>query len=84
MASPTPVLSVDSGGVADRVRASGAGALYAPGDAGACAEAAIALFRGDLRVLGATARAFAERHHSWRSAFEGIIETYRTVLAENR
>jgi alpha-1,6-mannosyltransferase len=84
MASGTPVLAVDSGGVADRVRASGAGALYAPGDAGACAEAAIALFRGDLRSLGATARAFAERHHSWQSAFEGIFETYRTVLAANR
>jgi alpha-1,6-mannosyltransferase len=82
MASGTPVLSVDSGGVADRVRASGAGALYVPGDAAACAEAAISLFRGDLRTLGMTARSFAERQHSWRAAFQGIVDVYREVLSE--
>jgi alpha-1,6-mannosyltransferase len=81
MASGTPVLSVDAGGVADRVRASGAGILYAAGNAGACAEAAVTILRADLRVLGAIARAYAERHHSWRRAFEGIFDTYRRVLA---
>jgi hypothetical protein len=59
---------------------SGAGALYAVGDAGACAEAAITLLRSDLHRLGQTARAFAEQHHSWRRAFDGIFETYRRVL----
>jgi len=82
MASGTPVLSVDAGGVADRVRASGAGALYPAGDVGACAEAAVALLSGDLRRLGATARAFAEQHHSWRAAFRGIFDIYRGVLAD--
>jgi alpha-1,6-mannosyltransferase len=80
MACGTPVLSVDAGGAADRVQVSGAGALYAVGDAGACAEAAITLLRSDLHRLGQTARAFAEQHHSWRRAFDGIFETYRRVL----
>ena len=57
MAAGIPVLSVDRGGVADRIRDSGAGALYPAGDSPALAEAAIRLFRGDLRTLGQTARA---------------------------
>jgi alpha-1,6-mannosyltransferase len=83
MASGTPVLSVDTGGVADRVRSSGAGVLYAAGDAIACAEAAISLLRGDLRVLGATARAYAEQHHSWRRALDDIFAIYRRIIAES-
>ncbi|MDX2122512.1 MAG: glycosyltransferase, partial [Gemmatimonadota bacterium] len=82
MATGTPVLSVDAGGVPERVRASGAGALYAEGDAGACAEAALTLLRGDRQGLGGAARAYAERHHSWRAAFDGITGVYRRVLAE--
>lgn len=81
MASGLPVLSVDAGGVADRVRASGAGALYAPADIAACIEAATSLLRGDPAALGRSARAFAERHHGYRQAFEGIFSVYRTVLA---
>lgn len=80
MAAGLPVLSVEAGGVADRVRASGAGALYTPGDPGACATAATELLRGDLRSLGLTARAFAERHHSWDAAFDGIFAAYRALL----
>jgi alpha-1,6-mannosyltransferase len=80
MAAGLPVLSVDAGGVADRVRDSGAGALYAPGDVGACATAATELFRGDIRGLGRTAREFAERHHSWDAAFDGIVGVYRSLL----
>jgi alpha-1,6-mannosyltransferase len=82
MASGTPVLSVDQGGVADRVRRSGAGALYAAGDPVACVEAAVALLRSDLGALGSVARSFTERHHSWRAAFDGIFRTYRTLLAQ--
>lgn len=82
MASGLPVLSVDAGGVADRVRESGAGALYAPGDPAACAEAAITLLRGDPAALGRSARAFAERHHGYRQAFDGIVAVYREVLAQ--
>jgi alpha-1,6-mannosyltransferase len=81
MAAGLPVLSVDAGGVADRVRASGAGALYSPGNPGACATAATELLRGDLKSLGLIARAFAERHHSWDTAFDGIFAAYRALLA---
>jgi alpha-1,6-mannosyltransferase len=84
MASGLPVLSVDAGGVADRVRASGAGALYAPGDVHACIEAATSLLRGDLAALGRTARAFAERHHGYRQAFDQIFEVYRQILTTSR
>lgn len=80
MAAGTPVLSVSAGGVADRVRASGNGALYPLGDVGACAEAAIALLGSDLREMGAAARAYAERHHSWRVAFDGIFSIYDRLL----
>ncbi|MEO8635871.1 MAG: glycosyltransferase [Gemmatimonadales bacterium] len=79
MASGAPVLSVDAGAVAERVRLSGAGALYAPGDSGAFAEAAITLLRGDLHRLGQTARGYAELHHDWRTAFEGIVRVYRQL-----
>jgi alpha-1,6-mannosyltransferase len=79
LATGTPVLSVDDGAVAERVRLSGAGALYAPGDAGAFAEAAITLLRGDLRRLGQTAREYAERHHDWHAAFDGIVRVYRQL-----
>jgi alpha-1,6-mannosyltransferase len=83
MASGLPVLSVDAGGVADRVRESGAGALYAIADVQACVEAATSLLRGDLAALGRTARAFAERRHGYRQAFDGIFEVYRKVLASS-
>lgn len=81
MASGTPVLAVDAGGVADRVRSSGAGAVYALGDPAACAEAATAMLAGDLPGLGKAARAFAERQHSWSSALDGIFNVYRRLLA---
>lgn len=83
MASGVPVLSVDSGGVADRVRQSGAGALYAPGDLEACVHAAVSLFEGDLAALGRTARDFAERYHGWATAFDGITDVYRRILGRS-
>lgn len=84
MASGLPVLSVDSGGVADRVRQSGAGALYALGDAAACARAACDVIDGNPAALGQQARLFAERHHSWSTAFDGITEVYRQILGQSR
>ena len=84
MATGTPVLSVEAGGVADRVRASGAGALYAVGDTNACAEAALTLLRGGRQALGQVARGFAERHHAWDQAFDGIFAVYRSLLASGR
>jgi alpha-1,6-mannosyltransferase len=80
MASGLPVLSVDSGGVADRVHASGTGAVYPPFDATGCAASAIRLIDGDLAALGRSARRFAEQHHSWTTAFDGITSVYRQIL----
>ena len=80
MAAGIPVLSVDQGGVADRIRASRAGALYPAGDSGGFAQQAIGLLQGDLRTLGRTARAYAEQHHSWGAGFGRIFEVYREIL----
>jgi alpha-1,6-mannosyltransferase len=80
MASGLPVLSVDRGGVADRVHRSRAGRVYPPFDVSECAAAAIGLIDGDLATLGRTARRFAEEHHSWTAAFDGIVAVYRQIL----
>ncbi len=84
MAAGTPVLSVASGGVADRVRASGNGALYPAGDWHACAEAAITLLQTQQGPLRLTARAFAEREHSWQVAFDRIFAVYDRLLERGR
>ncbi|HWA16476.1 MAG TPA: glycosyltransferase [Gemmatimonadales bacterium] len=80
MASGLPVLSVDSGGVADRVHASCVGRVYPPFDVTECATAATGLIEDDLVGLGRRARAFAEQHHSWTTAFDGITSVYRRIL----
>ncbi|HET7025173.1 MAG TPA: glycosyltransferase [Gemmatimonadales bacterium] len=81
LASGVPVLSAGEGGVAEKVIASGAGALYPPGDVAACATQAVALFGSDLQALGDRGRAFAERHHSWTTALDTMFAEYRRVLA---
>ena len=81
MASGTPVLSVDSGGVAEQVHRSGAGAVYPLGDAAALAEGADVLLDADLAALGARARAFIETHHRWETVFDRIFGIYRQVAA---
>lgn len=82
MAAGVPVLSVDQGGVADRISASGAGALYPVGDSTGLAESAVRLFEGDLGALGRRARRYAEDHHSWSSAFDAIFRVYRAVARQ--
>ncbi len=81
LASGTPVLSADRGGVAEQIQASGAGATFAAGDPGSLSEAAIDLLDADLIALGARGRAYAEREHSWDGVFGRIFDIYRTVLA---
>jgi alpha-1,6-mannosyltransferase len=81
-ASGTPVLSADRGGVAEQLDRSGAGAVFASGDAGGLADAAVCLLRsGDLSRLGALGRAYAEREHSWNGVFDRIFDIYRRVVA---
>lgn len=82
MASGTPVLSVDAGGVAERIRRSGAGRLYPEGDRAGLAEAAVALLSGDRTGLGELARRYAERHHAWETAFDGVFAVYRDVIGQ--
>ncbi|HXE56508.1 MAG TPA: glycosyltransferase [Gemmatimonadales bacterium] len=79
-ASGTPVLTPDQGGVAERVRASGAGGLYPVGAVAELAETAIRLLQGDPAALGARGRSFAERHHSWDLVFDRIFDTYARLL----
>ena len=80
MACGTPVLSVDRGGVAEQVRASGAGGTYPFDSVDGLVAAAVALAERDLPALGASGRAFAEAHHSWDAACSALFATYRRVL----
>ncbi|MGH7655837.1 MAG: glycosyltransferase [Gemmatimonadaceae bacterium] len=79
LASGTPVLSADRGGISEQVAASGAGARFASGESGSLAEEAIALFRSDLSALGVMGRAYAETDHSWESVFDRIFALYDSV-----
>jgi alpha-1,6-mannosyltransferase len=81
LASGTPLLSADRGGVAETVRRSGAGATFASGDAGALADQAKALLLGDLAALGARGRRYAEADHGWDAVLDRIFDVYRGVLA---
>jgi alpha-1,6-mannosyltransferase len=80
LASGNPVLSVNQGGVAETVARSGAGMLYASGDADHLAEVAEQLLGSDLRSLGVRARRYAESHHSWNAVFDRLFSVYRRVL----
>ena len=80
MASGTPILSVDRGGVAERIEASGSGVLYPFNDPAGMTASAISLFRSDLTSLGVGGRRHAERHHSWDGAFAQLFATYRRLL----
>ncbi|HEY2850900.1 MAG TPA: glycosyltransferase [Gemmatimonadaceae bacterium] len=81
LASGTPVLSADRGGISEQVAASGAGARFVSGESGSLAEHAIALFRSDLAALGARGRAYAEKDHSWETVFGRIFALYDSVAA---
>ena len=80
LASGTPVLSADRGGISEQVEASGAGARFESGQAASLAATAVTLFRSDLTALGAKGRAYAEKDHSWESVFDRIFALYRTVV----
>jgi alpha-1,6-mannosyltransferase len=79
LASGTPVLSADRGGISEQVATSGAGACFESGDRRALADAAVRLLRSDLGALGVKGRAYAEHDHAWESVFDRIFALYRTV-----
>ncbi|HUF36286.1 MAG TPA: glycosyltransferase, partial [Gemmatimonadales bacterium] len=80
LASGVPILSVDQGGVAEAVRRSGAGRLYAAGDPAHFIEVAGGLLEGDLGALGATGRRYAEAHHAWDRVLDRLFEVYGRIL----
>jgi alpha-1,6-mannosyltransferase len=80
LASGTPVLTADRGGVAETVSRSGAGVHFQSGDRAALVEAAAALLSGNLADLGARGRAYVEAHHGWDLVFDRLFDIYRDVL----
>jgi len=80
LASGTPVLSADEGGVAENVRLSGGGRLFASRDRASLTEEAIALLGDDLATLGAHGRRYVEVNHGWERVLDGLFEIYRGVL----
>jgi alpha-1,6-mannosyltransferase len=80
LASGTPVLTADRGGVAETVSRSGAGVHFHSGDSGALAEAAARLISSDLTDLGVRGRAYVETHHGWDLVFDRLFGIYREIL----
>ncbi len=80
LASGTPVLSADRGGVAESVGRSGGGAVFPASDPAALAEVAIGLLTSNLAPLGHAGRRFAEAEHGWDHVFDRLFATYRRIL----
>jgi alpha-1,6-mannosyltransferase len=79
MACGTHVLAADGGAVREHVVASGAGALFPPGDAGALAEQLVTLLARDREHDAAHARAYAEREHDWAHVFDRVFALHERV-----
>ena len=79
LASSTPVLAPDAGGVTELVERSGGGRIFRAGDPGSLAEEAVALLGDDLMALGENARAYAVREHDWDAVFDRLFEVYRRL-----
>jgi glycosyltransferase involved in cell wall biosynthesis len=80
LASGTPVLTADRGGVAETVGRSGAGAHFQSGDRGALVEAVAVLMSSNLSTLSARGRAYVEAHHGWDLVLDRLFSIYRDVL----
>jgi alpha-1,6-mannosyltransferase len=80
IASGTPILTADRGGVAETVMNSAAGAPFASGDPGSLADVATALLSSDLPALGMHGRRYAEAHHGWDTVLDRLFNIYREIL----
>jgi alpha-1,6-mannosyltransferase len=80
LASGTPILTADRGGVAETVGRSGAGISFASGDPGALADAAAELLGSDVVELGVRGRKYVEAHHGWNMVFDRLFCLYRNIL----
>lgn len=80
LASGTPVLSADGGGVSEQVLRSRAGFLYRADEPGALLRGVETMLGADRAALGRLARAHAEREHSWDRVFDRIFGIYGGLL----
>jgi alpha-1,6-mannosyltransferase len=80
LASGTPLLGADRGGIGETIVRSGGGATFAAGSAGELAVQAESLLRADLIALGAAGRRYAEADHGWDAVLNRIFDIYRHVL----
>ncbi len=80
LASGTPVLSADEGGVSEQVVRSGAGFLYSADNPGDVLRGVESMLAADRSTLGRLARVHAEREHSWDSVFDRIFGVYEGLL----
>ena len=80
LASGTPVLSIDEGGVSEQVTRSGAGFLYHADEPGAILRGVEAMMGADRAALGRLGRTHAEREHSWDCVFDRIFRVYEGLL----
>ena len=80
LASGTPLLTADRGGVAETATKSRAGALFQSGDPGSLTDTACQLFAGDLDQLGALGRSYVEAHHGWETVFDRLFAAYRRIV----
>lgn len=81
LASGTPVLAANYGGVAEQVQVSGAGKVFQHDSPDDCVDAAIALLNEDRALHGERGRSYAEQHHAWNVVFERLFAVYRDVIA---
>jgi alpha-1,6-mannosyltransferase len=82
IASGTPLLSADRGGVAETVTGSGAGDHFASGDVASLVETCCRMLAsGNLETLGANGRSYVEAHHGWNTVLDHIFQIYRTILS---
>jgi alpha-1,6-mannosyltransferase len=80
LASGTPLLGADRGGIGETIARSGAGATFAAGSAGELAAQAEVLLRSDLTALGAAGRRYAEADHGWDAVLNRVFDIYRDIL----
>lgn len=82
LASGTPVLSADEGGVAEQVRVSGGGALFRAHDSRSLARGVIEVLASNADDLSRRARAFAEREHAWPVVFDRLFSIYAAIVGQ--
>ena len=79
LASGLPVVAARQGGPAEILRP-GCGELARPGDPADFAAKIRSVLAGP--PLGPACRRHAESHYSWEATFQGLLEVYRSAIAD--